>query len=103
MKIIKEALVQLHGTENGKRLADMPSTELMFSILRENVENEYSKYRKDMSEEQYHQYIEEIFQIYKEYKLNLDKVEEKDYGKIYGDYAEKIVVVNQKYGLRAQK
>lgn len=101
MELAKKTLVKLHGTDSCKRLADMPPCELTFSVLRENVEREYSKYKGKLPDEQYQHLIEEIFQIYKEYKLSLDKAEEDVYGKIYGDYAERISETIKKYGVKA--
>lgn len=99
-EFVKKVLVHKHGTDSCKRLADIPTCELTFSIIRENVEREYSKYKDKLTEEQYKKFIEEIFHIYKEYKINLDKAEEKAYGKIYGDYGEKIAETINKYGIR---
>lgn len=95
----KERLVQLYGTENCKRLIKMPSSESAFSVLKKNVEREYSKYKDELPEEQYQQFIEEIFETFKEYKASLEKAEERYYGEVYGDYAVKIVEVKRKYGL----
>ena len=101
--LIKKILIKLHGTDSCKTMADMPASEIVFSIIRESVEKEYSKYKSQLSEEQYEHYIEEIFQIYKEYKLHLDKVKEDEYKKVYGDYAEKLLSINNKYGVKTKR
>lgn len=101
IELVKKSLVKLHGTDSCKRMANMPATDVLFSILRENIENIYSKYKGKLPDEQYEQFIEDIFQIYKEYKLSLDKVEEREYGKLYGDYAERVLTIIHKYGVKA--
>lgn len=99
-ELIKKMLVKKHGTDSCKRCAEMPTCELTFSLIRNNVERDYSKYKDKLPVDKYEQFIEEIFQIHKDYKLNLDKADEKSYGKIYGDCAQKIVEVKHKYGIK---
>lgn len=102
-EMLKKLLILKHGTESCEHLARIPSNELYFRVLRENIEKEYSKYQDDLNEERYNEFIEEIFELYKRYKLNLDKSVKREYGKIYADSSEELVNLLHKYNLKCRK
>lgn len=95
----KERIIQLYGTESCKKLVNMPSSEEAFSVLKRRIENEFSKYKDKLPEEEYRQFIENIFATFKEYKVSLESVGEESYGKIFGEYAVKIMEIKEKYGV----
>lgn len=99
LDIAKERIVQLYGTESCKKLVNMPSSEEAFSVLKRRIESEFSKYKEKLPEEEYRKFIEEIFEAFKEYKVSLECVDEELYGKIFGDYAVKIMKIKEKYGV----
>lgn len=99
LELAKERIIQQYGTNNCNILVKMSSSEKAFSVLKKRIEKKYLEYRDVLPEEQYHEFIEEIFEIFKEYKSSLESVDERSYGRVYGDYAVKIAEIKKKYGV----
>ena len=98
--LVEKMLISKNGTEHCKEMASVPTNEMYFATLRDNVEKNFAKYENELTVEEYADFLDEVFEIHKEYKLAIDNASEKEYSQTYLDYAKKLVAVKHKYNLK---